>query len=256
MKIQLNAPSNGLIGHRGLAGLAPENTLESFVLAKQNGLEWIEFDIQLSKDHELIIFHDFTLNRTTNGQGLLYEQSYPELSILDSGSWFDKQYSGCKILNLEKDLSRIKSLGLSLNIEVKCPPSANQTYIDIISEKLVKLVGSRWYDFESPVLISSFNWDVLARIRRSLPTQPLGFLCESLSADALRIAAEDTYATINCDYNYLTDIQIHSVNALNIPLLVYTVNNQDAANMLLDQGVFAVFTDLLTDTVSTARKVV
>lgn len=257
MKLQLHAPNNGLIGHRGLAGLAPENTLEGFYIAKENGLNWIEFDIQLSKDHELIIFHDFSLGRTSNGNGLLYEQSAEDLAQLDVGSWFDQKFSGCRMLNLEDDLSRIKGLGLNLNIEVKCPPQANQEYKDIIAEKLINILKSKWYSFDSLPLISSFNWDILFKIRKALPTQPLGFLCEDITANVLRITAEDQYSTVNCNYNYLTPEQLHQIHALNIPLLVYTVNDQDVANNLLDSGIFAVFTDILTETYSTtARKVV
>jgi len=256
MTFQLNAPSNGLIGHRGLASFAPENTLIGFQMAKVKGFEWIEFDIQLSKDNELIVIHDHNLNRTTNGNGLVYEQHSEILSKLDAGSWFAQEFSGASIPNLEKDLLKILKLDLNINIEIKCPPEAKQDYKDTIADKIISLITNRWYSFYSLPLISSFDWDILLRIRKALPKQPIGFLCENITADVLRIAAQTSNASIHCSYSNLSDAQIYQAQAFNIPLLVYTVNQQELANKLIDTGVFGVFTDKLTSTYSTVRKVI
>lgn len=256
MTFQLNAPSNGLIGHRGLASFAPENTLIGFQMAKAKGFEWIEFDVQLSQDNELIIIHDHNLNRTTNGNGLIYEQHSEILSTLDAGSWFDQEFTGSAIPNLERDLLKILKLDLNLNIEIKCPPEAEQNYKNNIADKIISLITNRWYSFYSLPLISSFDWDILLRIRKALPKQPIGFLSENITSDVLRIAAQTGNATINCSHSNLTDDQVYQAQALNIPLLVFTVNQQELANKLIDNGVFGVFTDKLTSTYSTIRKVV
>tara|TARA_R110002110_G_scaffold166602_1_gene367231 strand:+ start:19305 stop:20075 length:771 start_codon:yes stop_codon:yes gene_type:complete len=256
MTFQLNPPSNGLIGHRGLAHFAPENTLIGFQMAKSKGLEWIEFDVQLSNDNELMIIHDHNLNRTTNGNGLIYEQHSEILSKLDAGSWFNEKFTGTTIPNLDKDLAKILSLDLNLNIEIKCPKETDQNYKNTLADKIITLIKHKWSPSSPLPLVSSFEWPILLKIRDALPEQPIGFLCEILTADVLRIAAQVGNATINCHYPNLSEQQIYQAQALDIPLLVFTVNQQDAANKLIDSGVFGVFTDILTDTYSSVRKVV
>ena len=85
----LNLPK--LIGHRGVKNLSPENTIESIELAQKIGLSWVEFDVKISKDFIPIVFHDDTLERTTNGTGLPIDFCYDNLKKLDAGSFFYKK---------------------------------------------------------------------------------------------------------------------------------------------------------------------
>ena len=115
-----------VIGHRGAAGLAPENTFAGFDLALELGVDGIETDVQKTKDGKLVLFHGERLDRTTNGIGVLQEASWQELQHLDAGSWFDDIYAGQRIPLLIEALERygtrsyldleIKQIGLELEV--------------------------------------------------------------------------------------------------------------------------------------------
>src|SRR6266568_6727931 len=95
-----------VIGHRGAAGLAPENTYAGFDLALEIGVDGIETDVQKTKDGKLVLFHGELLDRTTNGKGVLQETPWQELQQLDAGSWFDGKYAGERIPLLIEALKR------------------------------------------------------------------------------------------------------------------------------------------------------
>lgn len=95
-----------VIGHRGAAGLAPENTFAGFDLALELGVDGIETDVQRTKDGKLVLFHDDRLDKTTNGTGVLQETSWEELQQLDAGVWFDAKYTGERIPLLVEALQR------------------------------------------------------------------------------------------------------------------------------------------------------
>src|SRR2546423_14892890 len=98
-----------VIGHRGAAGLAPENAFVGFDLALDLGVDGIETDVQKTKDGMLVLFHDDRLDKTTNGTGVLQEASWQELQQLDAGSWFGAQYAGERIPLLIEALKRYGS---------------------------------------------------------------------------------------------------------------------------------------------------
>ena len=97
-----------VVAHRGLSAEAPENTFDSFDLAISNGIEHIEFDVQLTKDNEVVIIHDDTVDRTSNGAGYVSEKNLKELKNLDFGSWFSGKFKCIKIPTFEELLDRYK----------------------------------------------------------------------------------------------------------------------------------------------------
>lgn len=256
MDISFLSPKHGLIGHRGLAGFAPENTISSIKAAHERGLNWVEFDVQLSKDNQLIIFHDHELNRTTNGKGFVYDFNYTEIQQLDAGGWYDNQYSGEKIPNLEQDLASILKYDLQFNIELKCPNNASEAYIQSLCDQFCNLIQRKWPKNRPLPLVSSFEWDLMLNVRKLIKDAPIGFLCEAITPELNRLAAVTQNATINCDYRNLDLAIIARTTHLNIPIMAYTVNDQATASQLLNQGVFAVFTDSLTDSLPHIRKAV
>jgi len=90
----MNIPTPCIFAHRGASGAAPENTLSAFKLALDQGAHAIELDAKLSLDGKIVVIHDPTLGRTTNGSGFVHQTSYPDLRNLDAGSWFSSQYAG------------------------------------------------------------------------------------------------------------------------------------------------------------------
>src|SRR5579872_6940211 len=86
-----------LVAHRGASGVAPENTFAAFEQAIKDGAKMIELDVQRTRDDRLVVFHDTTLRRTTNGRGRLSRKSYEELRLLDAGSWFGREFADERI---------------------------------------------------------------------------------------------------------------------------------------------------------------
>ncbi len=141
-----------IVGHRGVAALRPENTLASFEYAIELGLDGIETDIHMSADGELVLIHDDTLERTTNGSGNVWDFTLKQLKELDAGSWFSKEYAGQKIPTFREFLELIKDKNLFLNIEIKDPR-------EIVIEKTLKMLNEYDIDKEDFV-IASFHSSV------------------------------------------------------------------------------------------------
>ena len=124
-----------VIGHRGAAENAPENTLESFRAAAAEGARWVEFDAKLTADNAVIILHDDDLDRTTNGKGPAKLNTLAELKALDAGSWFkpglQPGFAGARIPTLAETLRLLGELDLSANVELKpCPGDRKSTRLN------------------------------------------------------------------------------------------------------------------------------
>ena len=102
-----------VLGHRGAAGYAPENTIASIRYAAQLGVKWVEVDVRLTFDEVPVVFHDDKLGRTTNGRGSLSKKLLAEISVLDAGSWFGSPFVGQRIPTLLDVLDEIASLGFA-----------------------------------------------------------------------------------------------------------------------------------------------
>jgi glycerophosphoryl diester phosphodiesterase len=107
--------------HRGDVAAAPENTVPAFISAVKKGAGMIEFDVQLSKDGRLVIMHDATVNRTTDGKGRVSDLTFDELRALDAGSWFDPSFAGTRIPTLEETLNAIPKT-IQCNVHLKNSP--------------------------------------------------------------------------------------------------------------------------------------
>jgi len=107
-----------IIGHRGAAGYAPENTLASMDLAYRQGCDGIEFDVQLTKDREVVVIHDWTVDRTTSGTGEVKNLTLQEIKELDAGNWFSPEFKGETVPTL-KEVFRHFPKDLLLNMEIK-----------------------------------------------------------------------------------------------------------------------------------------
>lgn len=236
-------PRNGYIGHRGLAGFAPENTLASFQFAADKGLNWVEFDLRLTSDHTLVIFHDDALDRTTNGRGKLYENDIETLKSLDAGSWFDPKYAGETIPVFKEILPKLLSLDLYLNIELKLEAEADLATQQAFIDAVIHTLKTSWPATHPLPLISSFNWDLLAPIRSAFPSLPLGFLTEEISQKTVPLLAQSSNCALHCPLELASPELIQLTKSYNLPLLIYTVNEPKICNKLLSDGVFGVFTD-------------
>jgi len=126
-----------VIAHRVFSAIAPENTLPAFQNAIDAGVDTIEFDIQLARDKQFVVIHDATLERTTNGRGIVKNHTLSELQTLDAGSWFGRKFAGTVLPSLGETLALCRNRIL-VNIEVK-----TEIQDDLCLDRLADLVGSK-----------------------------------------------------------------------------------------------------------------
>ncbi len=148
--------------HRGASRLAPENTIAAFERALALGASAIELDVQMTADGHIVVFHDWTLERTTDGTGLLRDQSLKTLSSLDAGSWFDDGFAGSRIPLFEDVLSILRGRAI-INVELK--PNA----LDDVGFEARVASAVRLHHMESEVVFTSFDHTAIERIKRIAP---------------------------------------------------------------------------------------
>jgi glycerophosphoryl diester phosphodiesterase len=158
-----------VIGHRGAASLAPENTFAGFDLAIEIGVDALETDVQRTKDGTLVLFHDARIERTTNGSGWLQHMSWRELRELDAGSWFHQQFTGERIPLLTEFLQRY-GRRIPIELEVK-QAGIEQEVVSAVSEQ----------DLLERVTFTSFDFSTASRIKELAPQANVGFLTSSIS---------------------------------------------------------------------------
>lgn len=158
-----------IYGHRGASGHAPENTLEAFKMAFDMGAEGVELDVHLSKDGELIVIHDETVDRTTDGKGTVADMSLKQLKALSAHNGME-QYRGVKIPTLQEVYELIKGTDKVINVEIK----TDERLYPGIEEKCLQ--AAREQGVEGQILYSSFNHDTLKNLKALDPTVKTGAL--------------------------------------------------------------------------------
>jgi glycerophosphoryl diester phosphodiesterase len=149
-----------IIAHRGASGYRPENTMSAFQYAWELGIMHIECDLRYTKDHQIVIFHDATVDRTTDGSGRLDEFTFDELRQLDAGSWFGPEFAGIRVPSLDELLDRAPK-DTHFTLELK-DPDLSQFTDDVIASIHLHAVADR-------VHLSSFNFEQLAHIHAVAP---------------------------------------------------------------------------------------
>ena len=228
-----------LIGHRGAARHAPENTLASVRMAALQGAPWVEVDVKLTADGVPVLMHDDTLDRTTNGRGKVAETRFEALSRLDAGRWFSPAFIGEPVPTLAALIDLVAQLDLGLNLEIKpCPGRAAET-----AGVALSMAYSLWPEGKPPPLVSSFEFEALETARRVVPSWPIGYLIDRRHPDWRAQADAVGAATINVNARKETAATIAEYRATGRPVLAYTVNTLPAAQEVLGWGVHGVFTD-------------
>ncbi len=236
-----------IIGHRGSPVHAPENTLASFEVAVAQGADAIEFDVKLSADGEVVVLHDFTVNRTTDGKGRVNRLCLSALHKLDAGSWFSQRFAGERIPTLE---SVCVALGQRLYLNIELTNYA--TPFDALVVKVVNIVQK--YQLQGRVLLSSFFPPNLARARQLLPESPCALLIwpgwkgRWIIPLALR---SRRYEAIHPHLSQVTPTLVQQAHAAGKRVHVWTVNEERDMRRMADWGVDAIF----TDDVARARRV-
>jgi glycerophosphoryl diester phosphodiesterase len=224
------------IAHRGASGRAPENTHAAFAAALDLGAEAIELDCQLSADGELVVIHDETLDRTTDGRGPVGDRSAAELARLDAGSWFAAEFRGERIPRLVDVLAQLRGHG-TLNVEIK---SARD--LGVIEPKLAALVAAEhateW------VVFSSFHPAGVRNMRAAAPWARLGVLCDQEPLpDGLALAVELGAEVLIPGRRWVDGRVLAAAHARGLAVWVWTVNEPGEMRRLIALGVDAIFSD-------------
>jgi glycerophosphoryl diester phosphodiesterase len=237
------APRCGLdlppvIGHRGAAGLAPENTLAGLRRACAAGCRWVEVDVRLAADGELVLLHDDRVDRTTNGRGRARRLPSAAIRRYDAGTWFGPAFAGERVPTLAEAIAVLAQCGLGVNIELKCErEDALETGI-----KAADCLSRRWPPELPPPMISSFVGDALEGARGRAPAIARALLLRR--PGGWRRAAALGCVTVAVDHRSLRPGVVADIRAAGYPVLAYTVNDAARARELFGWGVFSVFSDV------------
>ncbi len=228
-----------IVGHRGAAAHAPENTLASIRLAAEQGARMVEFDAKLSGDGVAFLLHDDLVDRTSNGRGSAAALSWEEIRRLDAGSWFGPAFAGEGMPRLEETLALIRELGLRANLEIKpCEGRGAET-----GRAVMAVVRRCWPAERGGLVISSFSREGLAAAREAAPEYPRGLLIWEKPADWNAAAAALGCRSVHCGHQHLTPEWAAEIKRLGYDLAVYTVNDADLARRLYGWGADSIITD-------------
>ncbi len=216
------------IGHRGACGYEPENTLISFKRALDLGVDMVELDVYQCASGELVVMHDDTLDRTTNGTGNVWEKSLTELKKLDAGN-------GQKIPTLAEVFDLVNKR-VKINIELKGENTALLT-----AQLIYKYVTTKGWVFDD-FYVSSFNHAELALFHQACPEVKIGGLYEGTDAPLAAFKKDfSAYAAIGISKNSLTQEYVDEAHRRNLEIYVYTVNDAQEIKMMKEMGVDGIF---------------
>ncbi len=242
MRLNSNFSLPKLIGHRGVKDLKPENTFESILTAFDLGLECVEIDVKISKDHIPLLLHDDTLNRTTDGSGLVCDYTFDEIKKLDAGYFFYKSKTEIKVPSLKSILDLVKKKEKYLNIELK--PNKKLEVLNV--KKVLQEIKQISYD---KIYFSSFDLSSCVSLKDSAPN----LLCGFLNDDFYKINLKDTidickkYNFFSCgiNLNFFNNSIINEFMENNIQVTVYADNNitKEQAQNLWSNNVASIFVD-------------
>jgi len=234
-------PTPLFIAHRGLSARFPENTLAAFRGAADAGAHMIELDVNLTKDRQLVVIHDETVDRTTNGTGPVRALTLEQLHRLDCGSWFGPAFKTERLPTLADVLEAVKGR-LLVNIEIKPEAFERHGPADAVERQVLQRVREK--NMCADVLISSFEWQVLENIHKIEPAIALGLLSEVAADEELT----DWYRRINAfswhpDYRVPTGDQVEALHRLGARVFPYSVNGRMDTRRMLSLGVDGLIVD-------------
>ncbi len=228
-----------IIGHRGACGLAPENTLASFKAAAQQGVECVEFDTRLSKDDTVVIFHDDTLDRTTNGAGPVNEHDVKQLQRLDFGSWFGSAFTGERLLTFKGLIEFLDENEMLAIVEIKPAPGQERE----TAVATCNLIRDSWPGSLPVPVISSFKDACLAVSRSILPNVERALLIEENLETWERRAGDLECSSVHIWHEMLDQATVKSMTSIGYTVRTYTVNDPERGKVFLDWGVEGLCTD-------------
>ena len=234
-----NWPYPRWIAHRGAGKLAPENTLASFRLGAAYGYRMAECDVKLSSDGVPFLLHDKTLERTSSGHGTAGEKSWAELSQLDAGSWHSRAFAGEPMPTLDNIAAYCLRNGSFLNIEIKPTPGQESLTGEVVAQHAARL----WSGAAVPPLLTSFRPEALQAAKAAAPELPRGLLLDSLWPGWLETALKLDCVALVCNHALWDAATVSQAKSAGLRCISYTVNDEWAAQRLLDLATDGIITD-------------
>lgn len=227
-----------IIGHRGAKGEAPENTLAGFEHLRNIGIHRVELDVRLSKDEQLVVLHDKTLDRTTYSKGTVNKLTAGELSAVDATKTFPHWSEPTGIPTLHQVLSEWPQLQ-AIQLEVKA------THVDelkIIATKLKETI--HYFGIHKRAVITSSHRGFLGISKVANPTIPHGFVAERFGYSPIGACRQLHCHYLVANYRIITDKLVAAAHEQGIEVSAWTVNNVNEARRLANLGIHSIITDL------------
>lgn len=232
-----------VIAHRGASGTRPENTLAAFRRAEELGAHMIELDVQLTRDRKVVVMHDWTLARTTNGRGRVSSRTLAEIRRLDAGGWFAPAYAGEPVPTLAEVLSAVR---LPVNVELKASGADGLEAEALAVASEAGALGR--------IVFSSFDHESLDRLRRLSADATIGVLWTQRSLTHAFTVVERVGATaLHLRKEAVSPAGVRDAASRGLQVRVWTVNDPGESGSLVAIGVDGIFTDYPERFLQTAR---
>jgi len=242
--LQMNLPEIKrplVIAHRGYGSKYPENTLAAFSAAVDVGAAMVELDVTLTRDRKLIVIHDDTLDRTTDGTGMVSQYDLAELKRFDAGSWLGNRFRGERLPTLEEALDAVGD-ETALNIEIKSIAYEETHHPDTIENQVIDLIYAK--NCGNSVLISSFDDRILKNVRRLDTRLPISIISRKTpDKHTFEKWKKLDLFSWHPQYQIVTGRDVALMHKSNIVVFPYTVNAPKDADQLLQMQVDGMFTD-------------
>ena len=234
-----------VIAHRGGSKLAPENTLSAFKNALKLGVDMVDIDVHLSKDGELIVMHDFSIEKTTDGVGEIKNLTLEELKKADAGSWFDSRFTNERIPTLGETLALINSDKI-LFIEVKGGNSVYPGIEEKVVDEIKKYKALKW------VIVKSFDLNSILRIKKLYPELSTFYLSgNNFEKDYISIQNNSSEAKeikrnfdgIAMHFSKLDAEKVETIKNYGLKVFTYTVNEKNDLQKVISLKVDGIVTD-------------
>jgi len=198
----------------------------------------LEFDVQLTNDGKVVVIHDYELQRTTSGQGMVKDFKLQELKLFDAGSWFDSRFARLSIPTLDEVLARYSAGNTIFNIELKTEKSEKQT----LEKEVIKVIDA--HNIAERVIISSFDHDSLVTCRQLNPGIRTGMLYIMDIEEPWKLALSLGCYSVHPLFSYLESAEMrNSFKKHKLALFPWTVNNPEVMADMINHQVQGIITD-------------
>lgn len=222
-----------VMAHRGLSADAPENTLYAFSDAISVGADFIELDVQQTRDGVLVVMHDSNLKRTTGVNKDIWDVNYADIQNLDAGSWFDPAYANARIPTLEETLQFVDKRA-KLNIEIKPTKHGSDTLEQDVAELITQ------YQYTDACYVTSFSYGSLKKVKEANPEIRTGYLMSVAYGQFYSLKYADAFSLNKV---FVTSQVVNAAHQQGKQIFAWTVNSMSEVRSLCNLHVDSIITD-------------